>query len=318
MSYKYTTIDVIVGVGMCAIVFGALLFFVAATGTFQVAPISYAPIEQSTEMLAGMAMLQPALGQAIVERELLERRASQGMAGAIALWNKATLAQQNLESLPGGPFGAVRHDAATVPANHAARIQAVMGREIVNFTKRGVQSGLLSADRYRSRYNALMIHRSDARAQRRDIEFASTWQATLGRGIVEAAQNYRRLSASIQEQLGSAILQMTHLQATLEESRAANQYQLASLITAAVRTEALADRLTLLAAAEPKAEPTVVVASQDTASLPQIPMGVLIAAALGLAAVFFGGLTMAGSLRERKAMAEMNRNSARWVYRTAA
>ncbi len=106
MSYKYTTIDVIVGMGMCAIVFGALLFFVAATGTFQVAPISYTPIEQSTEMLAGMAMLQPALGQAIVERELLERRASQAMAGAIALWNKANLAQQNLESLPGGPFGA--------------------------------------------------------------------------------------------------------------------------------------------------------------------------------------------------------------------
>ncbi|MCX5722126.1 MAG: hypothetical protein NT179_08880 [Nitrospirae bacterium] len=317
MSYKYTTIDVIVGVGMCAIVFGALLFFVAATGTFQVAPISYTPIEQSTEMLAGMAMLQPALGQAIVERELLERRTSQGMAGAIALWNKATLAQQNLESLPGGPFGAVRRDAITVPDDHAARIQTVMGREIVNFTKRGIQSGLLSADRYRSRYNSLMIHRSDARAQRRDIEFASTWQATLGRGIVEAAQNYRRLSASIQEQLGSAILQMTHLQATREESRAANQYQLASLITAAVRTGALADRIELLAAAEPKAKPAVV-ASQDTASLPQVPMGVLIAAALGLAAVFFGGLTMAGSLRERKAMAEMNRNNARWVYRTAA
>ena len=27
MSYRYNTIDIIVGVGMCAIVFGALLFF---------------------------------------------------------------------------------------------------------------------------------------------------------------------------------------------------------------------------------------------------------------------------------------------------
>ena len=33
MSYRYNTIDIIVGVGMCAIVFGALLFFVAANGT---------------------------------------------------------------------------------------------------------------------------------------------------------------------------------------------------------------------------------------------------------------------------------------------
>ncbi|MEY4705166.1 MAG: hypothetical protein RL042_1368 [Nitrospirota bacterium] len=318
MSYKYTTIDVIVGVGMCAIVFGALLFFFATTGTFQVAPVSYAPLEQPTGIQAGVAMLQPVLGHAIVEQTILERRASQGMAGTIREWNKATRAEHRLRSMPGGPFGAVLHDAATVPALHAARVQTVLGREIVNFTKRGVQSGLLSADRYRSRYNARMIHRSDARAQRQDIEFASTWQATLGHRIVEAAQNYRYLSASIQEQLGRAILQMTHLQATMEEHLAANQYQLASLIAAAVRTDALSDRITVLAAAEPNKPELTMVASQDTATLPQIPMGFLIAAAVGLAAIFFGGLTMSGAMRERKAMAEMNRNSARWVYRTAA
>lgn len=70
MSYRYTTIDVIVGVGMCAIVFGALLLFVAATGTFQ-APLAYAPIEEPMAIEAGMTMLQPALGQAIVERAIL-------------------------------------------------------------------------------------------------------------------------------------------------------------------------------------------------------------------------------------------------------
>lgn len=317
MSYKYTTIDVIVGVGMCAIVFGALLFFFATTGTFQVAPISYAPLEQPTGLQAGVAMLQPTLGQAIVERAILERRTNHGMAGAIREWNKATMAEHHLRSIPGGPFGTVLHDAATVPALHAARVQAVMGREIVNFTKRGVQSGLLSADRYRSRHNARMIHRSDARAQRQDIEFTSTWQATLGHRIVEAAQNYRHLSASVQEQLGRAILHMTYLQATLEESRAQNEYQLASLIVAAVRTDALADRIVQLAAAESTPAKPVMV-SQNTASLPQIPAGVLAAAALGLVAIFFAGLTMAATIRERKAMAEMNRNSARWVYRIAA
>ena len=66
---------------------------------------------------------------------------------------------------------------------------------------------------------------------------------TLGREIVDAVQNYGRLSTSIQEQLCRAILHMTHLQALLEESRAENQYQLASLIVAAVRTDALADRI---------------------------------------------------------------------------
>ena len=96
----------------------------------------------------------------------------------------------------------------------------------------------------------MIRHDREPRGQGLDREFASTWQATLGREIVEAAQNYGRLSTSIQEQLGRAILHMTHLQATLQERRAENQNQLASLIVAAVRTEALADRLAQLAAAE--------------------------------------------------------------------
>ncbi len=317
MSRRYTTIDVIVGVGMCAIVFGALLFFVAATGTFLVTPVVYAPLEQPTGIQAGMTMLQPALGQAIVERATLERRSTLGMAEAITEWNRATMAEHNLQSMPGGPFGSILHDAATVPDRHAARVQTVMGREIVNFTKRGVRSELLSADQYLSLYNDRMIQTTEARGQRLDQEFASTWQATLGHRIIAAAQDYRGLSLSIQEQLGRAILHMTYLQSTLEESLAKNEYQLASLIVAAVRTGALADRLTQLAVAEPTPTHTVV-ASQDEAALPQIPVGVLAAAALGLVAIFFAGLTMAATIRERKAMAEMNRNNGRWVYRIAA
>ena len=317
MSHRYTTIDVIVGVGLCAIVFGALLFFVAASGTFQAAPVAYVPLDQPTGLAAGMAMLQPALGQAIVERAILERRTNLGMAEAITEWNKATMAEHNLQSIPGGPFGAIRHDAATVPDRHAARVQTVMGREIVNFTKRGVRSEVLSADQYVSQYNDRMIRTAKTRGELLDREFTSTWQATLGHRIVAAAQDYRGLSLSIQEQLGRAILRMTHLQATVEERWAQNEYQLASLIVAAVRTDALTDRLTQLAIAEPAPTPAVV-ASQDQASLPHIPTAVLAAATLGLVAIFFAGLTMAATIRERKAMAEMNRDSARWVYRIAA
>ena len=217
MSHRYTTIDVIVGVGLCAIVFGALLFFVAVSGTFQAAPVAYVPLDQPTGLAAGMAMLQPTLGQAIVERAILERRTNLGMAEAITEWNKATMAEHNLQSIPGGPFGAIRHDAATVPDRHAARVQTVMGREIVNFTKRGVRSEVLSADQYVSQYNNRMIRTAKTRGELLDREFTSTWQSTLGHRIIAAAQDYRGLSLSIQEQLGRAILRMTHLQATLEE-----------------------------------------------------------------------------------------------------
>ena len=317
MSHKYTTIDVIVGVGLCAIVFGALLLFVAVSGTFQTAPVAYAPLDQPTGLAAGMAMLQPALGQAIVERAILARHSNQGMTEAVAEWNKATMAAQSLQSIPGGPFGSILRDAATVPDRHAARVQTVMGREIVNFTKRGVRSEMLSANQYLSQYNDRMIRTAKARGELLDREFTSTWQATLGHRIVAAAQDYRGLNLSIQEQLGRAILRVTHLQATLEERWAQNEYQLASLIVAAVRTSTLTDRLTQLAIVEPTPAPTVV-ASQDQASLPHIPVAVLAAAALVLVAIFFAGLTMAATIRERRAIAEMNRNNGRWVYRIAA
>ncbi len=317
MSYRYNTIDIIVGVGMCAIVFGAVLFFVAANGTLQTAVPQPISIEQPTDSEFGMIWLQPALGQAIVDQAIFERRANQVMAQSASEWNRAALAHHEFQSLPGGPFGAVMRQAAIVPAGHMARIQGVMGRAIVNFTGRGIRSGVLSTDQYLSDYNTGMIRATEARGQRLHHNFASTWQATLGRGIVEAFQNYTRQAGAIQERLGTAILHVTQAQTGSEEVRAATQEQLASLVVAAVRTEALADRLTLLAAIESLPEDTAV-ASTEPASWPEMPMGYVIAASLILVAVFFGGLSLTVRSRETKALAEMQYHAARWVYRMAA
>jgi hypothetical protein len=317
MPYRYNAIDIIVGIGMCAIVFGALLFFVATNGTLQTAIPQPTSIEQSIDIEFGMTLLQPALGQAIVDRALFERRANQIIAQSASEWNRTTLAHHEFQSLPGGPFGAVMHQAATVPGDHMARVQGVMGRAIVNFTRRGIRSGVLSADQYLSDYNTGMIRATEDRGQRLNHNFASTWQATLGRGIVDAIQNYTKKAGAIQEQLGTTILHVAQAQTGSEEILAAKQEQLTSLVVAAVRTEALADRLTLLAAIESLPEDTAVV-STEPASWPMVPMGYLIAASLMLAAVFFGGLSLIAQSREAKALAEMKHHAARWVYRMAA
>jgi hypothetical protein len=317
MTYRSNTVDIIVGIGMCAIVFGALLFFAAAGGTFQTAIPQPISSEQPADIQLGMTVLQPTLGQAIVDQILFERRANQIMAQSAIEWNRATIAYHEFQSRPGGPFGAVMHQAATVPADHMARVQGVMGRAIVNFTGRGIRSEVLSADQYLSDYNAGMIRATEARGERLDHEFASTWQATLGRGIVDAFQRSTEQAGAIQKQLGTAILHVAQAQTGSEEFRAAKQEQLASLVTAAVRTEALTDRLTLLAAIESLPEDTAVV-STEPASWPEIPMGYLIAASLMLGAVFFGGLALSARTRETKALAEMRHHTARWVYRMAA
>ena len=317
MSHRYNTIDIIVGVGMFAIVFGALLVFFAANGTYQVAIPQPISIEQPVGIEVGMAALQPALGQAIVDQALFARRTNQLIAQSVSEWNRATLAHQEFQSLPGGPLGAVMLQATTVPADHMARVQYVMGRAIVNFTARGIRSGVLSADQYLSDFNTSMIRVTEARGQRLDHEFASTWQATLGRKIVDAIQNYTERAGAIQERLGTALVQVTQAQTGSEEVRAAQQEQLASLVVAAIRTEALADRLTLLAAIESFPE-DIAVASTEPASWPEIPMGYLIVAGLMLVTVFFGGLSLTARSRESKALAEMEYQAAKWVYRMAA
>ena len=317
MSHRYNTIDIIVGVGMCAIVFGAFLFFVAANGTYQAAIPQPISIEQPVGIELGITLLQPPLGQAIVDQALFEQRANQVMAQSASEWNRAMLAHHDWQSLPGGPFGAVIRQAATVPARHMARVQEVMGRAIVNFTARGIRSGVLSAEQYLSDYNKKMIRATDASGQRLDNEFASTWQATLGRRIVDASQNYRWKAGAIQEQLGSALVHVTQAQTGSEEVRAAQQEQLASLVVAAIRTEALADHATLLAAIESLPEDTGVLSTKP-ASWPDIPMGYLIVAGLMLVTVFFGGLSLTAQARETKALAEMKHQASRWVYRVAA
>jgi len=317
MSHRYNTIDIIVGVGMCAIVFGAVLVFFAANGTYQAAIPQPVSIEQPVGIELGMTRLQAALGQAIVDQALFEQRANQVMAQSASEWNRAMLAHHDWQSLPGGPFGAVMRQAAIVPVEHMARVQAVMGRAIVNFTARGIRSGLLSAEQYLSDYNKKMIRATEASGQRLDNEFVSTWQATLGRRIVDASQNYRWKAGAIQEQLGSALVHVTQAQTGSQEVRAAQQEQLASLVVAAIRTEALADHATLLAAIESLPEDTGVLSTKP-ASWPDIPMGYLIVAGLMLVTVFFGGLSLTAQARETKALAEMKHQASRWVYRVAA
>ena len=317
MSHRYNTIDIVVGVGMCAIVFGTLLIFFAANGTYQVPIPQPISIEQPVGIEFGMTTLQPALGQAIVDQALFERRTNQLIAQSASEWNRATLAHQEFQSLPDGPLRAVMRQAATVPADHMARVQYVMGQAIVNFTARGIRTGVLSADQYLSDYNTRMIRATEARGQRLNHEFTSTWQATLGHRIVDAIQDYSRQSGAIQERLGAALVQVTQAQTGSEEVRAAQQEQLASLVVAAIRSEALVDRLTLLAAIESLPEDTVV-ASTEPASWPEIPMVYLIVAGLMLVTVFFGGLSLTARNRETKALAEMEYQAAKWVYRMAA
>jgi len=181
MPYRFNSVDILVGVGLCAIVFGAMLLVVATNGAFPVSGPQPGVAMDETLPSTEAAWLQPALGRAIVDRAVLQQRTDQITLSATAEWNQAMMAYRNLQSSPGGPFAFIIDRAVTVPNEHAARIQTVMGRTIVNFTQRGIRSGVLSADLHLSDYNQGMIAAAVARAQRMHEEFTTTWQSVLGR-----------------------------------------------------------------------------------------------------------------------------------------
>ena len=315
MSYRFNSLDILVGVGLCAIVFGAMALVVATSGAFLVSGPQSATLDEALPSTEA-AWLQPALGRAIVERDLLQQRTDQITASATAEWNQAMMAHRNLQGVRGGPLAFVMDQAVTVPQEHATRVQTVMGRAIVNFTQRGIRSGALSADLYLSDYNQGMIAATEIRGRRMHDEFASTWQSVLGRWIVDVTREHMRRTADVQEQLGTAIVHMTQARMGLEGAWAANQYQLGSLMAAVDRTAPMDDRAALFASSD---------AMQPEAStsfrlpvIPDIPAGYLIAAAMMLCGVFFGGLILSAAAREAKALAEAKRNAGRWVYRMAS
>ena len=317
MTYRYNALDVIVGVGMCAIMFGALFFFIAASGTMF--PLF---VPDSSDRLTAtsdeMVWLQPALGQAVVEQSLLQMRTDQMTAAAISEWNQAMLTHRRFLAVADHPLKGVFEQTRMVPMEHAARVQAVMGRYIVNFTRRAVKSGVLSSNKYVSDYNIAMIDKAEALGQRMDEEFASTWQAVVGRAIVASVQDASSRAMAIQEQLGSAIVHRTLVQTGLDDAWARNQYQMGSLMAALDRSGLSTDRQITIAAAQPVARVSSEPLTVETIVWPDIPMGYVIAAAFGLCAVFFGGLILAGSYREARALVEARRNASRWVYRMAS
>jgi hypothetical protein len=316
MSYRYNTIDIIVGIGLCAILFGALLVFAAANGTYQVVPPQALASEPPATSDIGMSALQPVFGQTIVDQSLFERRINQAMAQSVSEWNRATLLYHELQSGSRSLLGAALNQVMMIPVYHMARVEGVMGRAIVNFTKRGIRNGLLSADQYGTIYNMKMIGAIEARGQRLHDEFTSTWQATLGRRIVEAAQQDWLQARAIQERLGTALVQVVQVQMSSEQGRAVQQEQLASLIFASVRQTTSAEAI--LQPAIPAASQDIAVASTGPASWPEIPMSYLIAAGLMLAIVFLGGLSMAAQKREARVLTQLRRDADRWVFRMAA
>jgi len=236
MQRKYELIDVVVAVGMLATIVSGGLLFMAANGSVSFPRIA-AEDGLSSGPWDGLQRLQPVLGRAIVDQVRHERQHERVASSLDAKLHGATNQQVQWQNSPFGYLDSITASAAGAEADHAVRVQTVMGRSIVNFTRRGVRSGVLSSEKDLSGFNDRMIETVDALGQRMDGHFRANWQPNLGRAIVASSQDVARVSPLGQQRLGAAIVQVALVQDAYETRRAAIQEQLGGATVVALRTQ---------------------------------------------------------------------------------
>jgi len=303
MTRRIEPIDLMVAVGAFATIIGGYFLFMTADGALESVQPQLATVEQTTAEIGPMAAMQwvqPALGQALVQTDLLDRAILEDIEAAAKELNHVTLMAQSLEggtatSFNGLPAGI---DRMTRDADHAARVQYVLGRSIVVFTGRGIRSGVLSPDLIDGPYNQRMIALTESRGNRMESAYEETGQPMLGRAIVTAAQDAVKFDEQLQGRLGEAIVRIASLQ---EENQVKGeaQTQLALLTLASIHTEEMGNRFENLAKAEASLQPGSPVLSEPR-TWPDVPSSLLVAGSMGLIGVFFIGLMMPSARPEER------------------
>ena len=319
MTRRLEPIDLMVAVGVFATVLGGYFLFMAANGTLEAGQPQLATVEQTTAEIGPMAAMewvQPALGQALVQNFLLDRTIMADIEAAAKELNRVSLMAQHVQDVASMSMDDLSARMMELDADHAARVQYVLGRSNFDFTQRGVRAGLLSPMLIDGPYNQRMITLAQARAQQMDAAYQESRQPMLGRMIVavaQAAQETMRFVERIQDSLGRAIVRIASLQEE-SQAKAEGQTQLALLIVASIHTEEVAGRFDSLVKAETSTQPVSTVLSEPR-TWPEIPTGLLVAGSIGLIGLFWGLIMRSTRPEELPTMAEV---SSEPVYRKTA
>jgi len=282
-------VDVMVAVGLLATVMAGLLLFLSTGGSVQAGGFLFtATTPGSLGPTSEMEWVQPVLGQAIVENDLLERKAMADTTAAAAALNRATMAGHQLEN-SNGYLERLKTGFAALQADQAARVQFVMGRFITEFTARGVRKGIFLTEPGASAYNRRIIGVAQATQARMQTAFRDNWEATLGQAIVTATLDHLQGMERIQQGIGRSIVGVLTVQEGYREARAHAQEQLASVALASLHSEQMAERFNSLASDLTIGQPMPMTVPR---SWPEIPLGLLVAASMLLIGVFGAALVI--------------------------
>lgn len=239
MRRRYELFDMVVVIGFCATIAAAGFLFMAANGRLSISPteILAKGDDPAVMELDDVRWLQPILGQAIVDQYLLDHRYATGLLLANLRLAAVSEEYRQLQDRPFSYLDSIRASTRRAEQDHAVRVQEVMGRAIVQFAQRGVQSGMLLSGGDLREFNARMNDQTGDWGQQMDAEFLLNWQANLGRAIVGATQDRTNGLALVQERLGSAIIELATVHFAYDVTHFAMEDNLSTATAAAVRLQ---------------------------------------------------------------------------------
>lgn len=293
--------DVMAVIGMVATMFGGYLFYQASYGgAFVTMTPADAMTNPSTKSMV-QSMLQPALGQVIVDQATLERQFAHDITrGASNLYRASLIAERR----PIGGLDTIESQATQLKADHSGRVQHMMGQAIVALTSRGIRVGALSADNLSNSFNDRIIARAKGIKDFLESTFAQRWQARLGQWIVDAATKEWRFAGRMQERMGQEIVNLAMVQENYLARSVENRIQRQALTAAVTRTETQSHQFMRLVRFDGNFQQILGVQSMpgvevmELRMLPEIPFRYMLAALFGLSMVLVFGLSFPGGRRE--------------------
>jgi hypothetical protein len=290
-------IDLMVVIGVCANVLGGSFLFMSTSGAFEVA----APPVVAVETVSEREWVQPVLGQAIVDNERIGREASSWLSAVAKRLDRVLENSRSLNNSLPGSLNQIKTHAVDMEAEHAARVQFVMGRLIATGTARGVRLGVLSPEQLSGAYNHRIIRIAEVTGSRMNAEFRSHRQANLDQAMKRARQAHEAALDRNQERIGRALVLATSAKHRFGSAQETAQYQVAAAALAAIRVE----RQTALVASLHEVERAAhegPVMEAPVRSWPELPFRGFFVASMALIGVFLTGIMAPTAQPEEEAM----------------
>jgi hypothetical protein len=154
----------------------------------------------SGDLQVSMRWIQPILGRAIVEDTLIKQQYGSEISDAIEARNHVATGAQRLNGATPHPLASAC--AGAMEVDHAARVQWLMGRLIVELTRHRVRAGIVTVDRLVEGDNQRIITIAQQAGKKLDDVFRAEWQARLGQAIATETLNRARAAEQSPDRVG--------------------------------------------------------------------------------------------------------------------